>query len=59
MQKSTVLVKKMILSAFWVKLKGRWLRTGLADLKKHQTLAVFFCITAMVDFLHIFKITYF
>ena len=44
MQKSTVLVKKKILSAVWIKLKCRWLQSGLADLEKHQTLAVFICL---------------
>ena len=46
----------MILSAFLVDLKCRWLQSGLADLKKkHQTLAILF----MADVLRIFKITHF
>ena len=45
----------MTLSAFLIDLKCRWLHGGLADLEKHQTLAVLL----MVDFLHIFKITHF
>ena len=44
----------MILSAFFIDLKCRWLQSGLADLeKKHQTLA----FLLMVDFLRIFEIT--
>ena len=54
MQKSTVLVKKMILSAFWMKLKCKWLQSGLANLVKHQTLA----FLLMADFLRIFEITH-
>ena len=38
-KKSTVLEKKMILSAFLIELKCRWLQSGLADLEKYQTLA--------------------
>ena len=45
----------MILSAFLIDLKCRWLQSGLADLEKHQTLA----FLLMVDFLRIFKITHF
>ena len=41
----------MILSAFLIDLKCRWLQSGLADLKKHKTLA----ILLMVDFLRILK----
>ena len=55
MQKSTVLEKKMISSAFLIDLKRRWLQSGLADLEKHQTLS----FLLMVDFLSIFKITHF
>ena len=32
-----------------------WLYSGLADLEKHQTLA----LLLMVDLLHVFKITHF
>ena len=45
----------MILSAFLMVLKCRWLQSGLADLEKHKTLA---CLL-IVDFLRIFKITHF
>ena len=45
----------MILSAFLIDLKRRWLQSGLANLEKHQTDA----FLLMVDFLRIFKITYF
>ena len=45
----------MILSAFLVDLKCRWLQPGLADLEKHQTLA----FLLMVNSLSIFKITHF
>ena len=45
----------MILSAFLIDLKCRWLQSGLADLEKHQTLA----FLLRVDFLRIFKITHF
>ena len=45
----------MILSAFLIDLKCRWLQSGLDDLEKHKTLAFLF----MVDFLRIFKITHF
>ena len=45
----------MILSAFLIDLKCRWLQSGLADLEKHQTLA----FLLMVDFLLIFKIIHF
>ena len=55
MQKSTVFGEKMILSAFLIVLKCRWLQSGLADLEKHTTLA----FLLMVDFLRIFKITHF
>ena len=47
--------EKMILSAFWIKLKCRWLQFGLADLEKHQTLA----FLLMADCLRIFEITHF
>ena len=47
--------EKIILSAFLIDLKCRWLPAGLADLKKHQTLA----FLLMVDFLCIFKIAHF
>ena len=46
MQKSTALEKKMILNAFLIDLKCRWLQSGLADLAKHQTLS----FLLMVDF---------
>ena len=46
---------KMILSAFLINLKCRWIQSSLADLKKHQTLV----FLLMVDFLLIFKITHF
>ena len=39
MQKLTFVLEKMILSAFLIDLKCRWLQSGLADLEKHQTLA--------------------
>ena len=45
----------MILSAFLIDLKCRWLQCGLADLEKHQTHA----FLLMVDFLRIFRITHF
>ena len=45
----------MILSAFLIDLKCRWLQSGLAELEKHKTLAY----SLMVDFLCIFKITHF
>ena len=45
----------MISSAFLNDLKCRSLQSGLADLEKHQTLA----ISLTVDFLCIFKITHF
>ena len=42
----------MILSAFLIGLKCRWLQSGVADLEKHHTLA----FLLMVDFLSIFKV---
>ena len=45
----------MILRAFLIDLKCRWLQSGLAELGKHKTLA----FLLMVDFLRIFKITHF
>ena len=52
MQKTTIFVKKkMILSAFLIDLKCRWLQSGSAELEKHKTLA----FLLMVDFLRIFK----
>ena len=45
----------MILSAFSIDLKCRWLQSGLADSEKHKTLA----FLLIGDFLHIFKITHF
>ena len=45
----------MILSAFLIDLKRRWLQSGLVELEKHKTLA----FLLMVDFLRIFKITHF
>ena len=50
MLKLIVLEKKMILSAFLIYLKCRWLQSGLADLEKHQTHVVLL----MVDFLRSF-----
>ena len=45
-----------VLIVVFIELKGRWLQTGLADLKKHQT-SVFFL---RVDLLRIFEnITFF
>ena len=43
--------EKMILSAFLIELRCRWLQSGLADLEKHQTLA----FLLMVVFLSILK----
>ena len=40
----------MILSAFLIDLKSRWLQSGLADLEKHQTPT----FLLMVDYLRIF-----
>ena len=45
-QKSTVLEKKMILSAILIDLKCTWLQSDLADLEKHQT----FAFLLMIDF---------
>ena len=45
----------MILCAFLIDLKRRWLQSGLAEFEKHKTLASLL----MVDFLRIFKITHF
>ena len=45
----------MILSAFLIDFKCMWLQSCLADLEKHQTVA----ILLMVDLLRIFKITHF
>ena len=45
----------MILRAFLIDLKCRWLQSGLADLEKHKILP----FLLMVDFLHTFKITHF
>ena len=45
----------MILGAFLIVLKYRWLQSGLANLEKHETLA----FLLMVDLLLIFKITHF
>ena len=47
--------EKIILTAFLIDVKCRWLQSGLADLEKHQTLA----FLLMVDFLRIIKITHF
>ena len=41
----------MILSGLLINLKCRWLKSGLADLEKHQTLA----FLLMVDFYAFFK----
>ena len=45
----------MIMSAFLIDLKCKWLQSGLAELEKHTTLA----FMLMVDFFRIFKITHF
>ena len=45
----------MILGAFMIDLKCRWLQSGLAELEKHKTLA----FLLMVDFLRIFEIIHF
>ena len=45
----------MILIAFLIDLKCRWLQSGLDDLGKRRTLA----FLLMVDFLRIFNITHF
>ena len=45
----------MILSAFLIDLTSTWLQSSLADLEKHKTYA----FLLMVDFLRIFKITFF
>ena len=55
MQKIDLFGEIMILSAFWIDLKCRWLQSGLADSEKPQTLASLL----MVEFLRIFKITHF
>ena len=55
MQNIDCFLRKMILSAFLIDLKCRWLQSGLADLEKQQTLA----FLLMVDFLRIFEITHF
>ena len=55
MQKSTFFGEKIILSAFLIDLKCKWLQSGLADSEKHQTLA----FLLMVEFLRIFEITHF
>ena len=39
MQKSSVFGENMILSAFLIDLKCKWLQSGQAALEKHQTLA--------------------
>ena len=38
----------MILSAFMIDLKCRWLQSGLADLEKHQTLAILLLVDAFL-----------
>ena len=45
----------MILSAFLIDFKCRWLQSGLADLEKHQTLA----FLLMVDFYAFLNNTFF
>ena len=45
----------MILIAFLIDLKCRWLQSGLAEFEKHKTLA----FLLMADFVRIFKITHF
>ena len=45
----------MILRAFLIDLKCRWLQSGLADLEKHKILP----FLLKVDFLRTFKITHF
>ena len=48
--------EKRVLSVVFIELKCRWLQTGLADLKNHQTNVIFL----RVDFLRIFEnITFF
>ena len=45
----------MILRAFVIDLKCRWLQSGLAELEKHKILP----FLLIVDFLRTFKITHF
>ena len=42
--------EKMVLRVVYIKLKFRWLQTGLSDWKKHQTIE----ILLMVEYLRIF-----
>ena len=61
MQKSIVLEKKIILSAFLIVWKCRWLLSVLADLEKHQKhafliMVIFFCIFKITHFWIFFKI---
>ena len=47
----------MILSAFLIDLKCRWLQSGLADLGKHKTIALLLMVDFVRNFLkkkHIF-----
>ena len=55
MQKIDRFGEKIILSAFLIVWKCRWLQSVLADLEKHQKHA----FLIMVNFLRIFKITNF
>ena len=41
----------MILSGFFIDFECRWIKSGLADLEKHQTLA----FLLMIDFYAFFK----
>ena len=50
MQKSTVFEKKMILRAFLISLKCRWLQSGLADLEKHKILPFLLMVDFFTDF---------
>ena len=45
----------MVLRVVFIKLKVRWLQTGLSDWKKHQTIE----ILLMVDFYAFFKMLHF
>ena len=40
----------MILSAFFIDLKCKWLQSGLADLQKQQTLAFLFIVDFFTHF---------
>ena len=47
--------EKIILRAFLINLKCKWLQSGLSDLEKHKILP----FLLMVDFLRTFEITHF